>query len=149
MESGVVGYATVQHDNGTPYLLTGGSYGESVEANTLADLKKYLEEPVTPYVVKLSKHIKGTSSEEIKIGSNKTFIGTNGTAHIEAIKVLIQGVRNVIIKNITFSKVLSADEIEINSGAKNIWIDHCEFFTDREHDDNEDYYDGLLDIKNE
>lgn len=53
--------------------------------------------------------------------------------------------RNIIIKNITFSRVITYDEIEINR-ARNIWIDHCEFFTDRDHD--KDYYDGLLDIKN-
>ena len=45
--------------------------------------------------------------------------------------------------------MLGADEIEINGGARNVWIDNCELFTDRDHDDSEDYYDGLLDIKNE
>ncbi len=147
-DTGADGYATVQHDNGTPYLLTGGASGDTAEANSLAELISYLGGE-TPRVVLLSKYIKGDNSQEISIGSNKTFLGTNNYAHIEGIRVVINGSRNVIIRNITFSKVLSADEIEINAGSKNILIDHCEFFTDREHDDNEDYYDGLLDIKNE
>jgi len=89
------------------------------------------------------------SSTEIKVKSNKTFIGTNDTAHLEGLKIALEGARNVIIRNITFSKVLGDDLMELNAGSKNIWIDHCEFYTDRDHDDNEDYYDGMLDIKNE
>jgi pectate lyase len=55
--------------------------------------------------------------------------------------------RNVIIKDVRFSKVIQFDEIEINTNTKNVWIDHCEFYTDLDHD--VDYYDGLLDIKNQ
>ena len=148
MDTGVCGYATVQHDNGTPYLLTGGSLGDTVEASSLNELINYLGDE-NPRIVKLSKYIEGTSTEEIRINSNKTLIGKNDMAHIKGIRVAINGSRNVIIKNVTFSKVLRADEIEINGGARNVWIDHCELFTDRDHDNDEDYYDGLLDIKNE
>jgi pectate lyase len=147
-DTGADGYATVQHDNGTPYILTGGASGDTVEADSYAELASYLGGE-TPRVVLLSKYIKGDNSQEISIGSNKTFLGTNNYAHIEGIRVSVSGSRNVVIRNITFSKVLAADEIEINAGSKNILIDHCEFFTDRDHDDNEDYYDGMLDIKNE
>jgi len=52
----------------------------------------------------------------------------------------------VIIKDVRFSEVIRFDEIEINSNTMNVWIDHCEFYTDLDHDI--DYYDGLLDIKN-
>jgi pectate lyase len=147
MDPAICGYATVQHDNGTPYLLTGGLLGDTVEATSLAELISYLGDEI-PRIVKLSKYIEGSSTDEIKINLDKTLIGTNDLAHIKGVKVAIDGSRNVIIKNVTFSKVLSADEIEINGGARNVWIDHCELFTDRDHDNNEDYYDGLLDIKN-
>jgi pectate lyase len=146
--AGVYGYATVQHDNGTPYLLTGGSEGPTVDANTAEDLIRSLGDD-NPYVVRLSGFIKGNSTVEIKIKSDKTFLGTNDTAHIEGMKIALEGARNVILRDITFSKVLGNDLIELNTGSKNIWIDHCEFYTDRDHDDNEDYYDGMLDIKNE
>lgn len=143
MDPNAMGYATVQHNNGTPYLLIGGALGDTVNAQTLADLESYLGDN-TPRVVILNQHIFGTT--EITVGSNKTLIGTDG-AHLEGIKLGINNARNVIIKNITISKVLAADEIEINGGL-NIWIDHCELFTDRDHDHLEDYYDGLIDIKN-
>ena len=141
------GYATVQHDNGTPYIMTGGDAGSTVDANTIYELIKYLGDD-KPYTVRLSKFLTGNSAIEIKIKSNKTFIGTNDTAHLEGLKISLEGARNVIIRNITFSKVLGDDLMELNSGSKNVWIDHCEFYTDRDHDDNEDYYDGMLDIKN-
>ncbi len=146
MDENVIGYATVQHDNGTPYLLTGGSLGETVHANTLEDLQFYLEAE-DPYTVELSEHIQGENTDEIAFTSDKTLIGTSADAHIEGIRVSINNARNVIIQNVTFSKVIQFDEIEINGGSKNIWIDHCNFFTDLDH--NIDYYDGLLDIKNQ
>lgn len=141
-----IGYATVQHDNGTPYLLNGGSLGETVQAGTLQELKNYLEAS-EPFVVLLNAHIQGDNSDEININSNKTLIGTNENSHIEGIPVNINGSRNIIIQHVTFSKVIQVDELEINGGAMNIWIDHCNFFTDREHE--VDYYDGLIDIKNQ
>ncbi len=142
MVQGATGYVTVQHDNGTPYLLTGGSLGRTVEANTIEELKTYLTSNES-LVVQVSKHFIGTG--EISIKSNKSIIGTNESAHIEGIMMAVSNCRNVIFQNLTFSKVISYDEMEIN-GAKNIWIDHCEYFTDKDHD--KDYYDGLLDIKN-
>ncbi len=146
MDSNAIGYATLQHDNGTPYLLIGGSLGETVQANTLEDLQLYMEAEEA-YIVELSEHIQGLNTEEIRISSHKTLIGTSENAHIEGIRVSLNAAQNVIIRNIKFSGVIQFDEIEINGGSKNIWIDHCEFFTDLDHDI--DYYDGLLDIKNQ
>ena len=43
------------------------------------------------------------------------------------------------------SKVLAADGDAITvQNSTNIWIDHCELSSDRDHD--KDYYDGLLDV---
>ncbi|MFZ5939673.1 MAG: InlB B-repeat-containing protein [Bacteroidota bacterium] len=136
------GYASVQHDNGTPYLLIGGSYGPVVEPQTIEELRGYLESDEA-LSIQLSRHFTGTG--EIAVHSNKTLTGTNDSAHIEGITLSVANCRNVIIKNITFSKVITYDEMEIN-GAKNILLHRCEFFTDLDHD--KDYYDGLLDIKN-
>ncbi len=136
------GYATIQHDNGTPYLLTGGNFGRTVEPGTIQELDAYMSSS-EPLIINVSKHFVGEG--EIKLSSNKTIIGTDESANIEGIFISVAEVRNVIFKNLTFSKVEGIDEMEINGGT-NIWIDHCEFFTDRDHD--KDYYDGLLDIKN-
>ena len=39
-----------------------------------------------------------------------------------------------------------ANDAIVISGAMNVWIDHCELYSDLTHD--KDYYDGLLEIKN-
>jgi pectate lyase len=146
----VIGYATVQDDAGTPYLLTGGSLGPTVMATTVDDLKMYLGSS-DPYVVNFSGLLQGV--DLIQIASNKTLIGVGDTAHLDGIELQVNGSRNVIIRNVTVSNVVADgtspanDAIEITGGARNVWIDHCELHSDLLH--GKDYYDGLLDIKNE
>ncbi len=146
----LVGYAAVQDDSGTPYLVTGGSLGESVTATTLEELRTYLESP-EPYVVSFSGLF--TGAEDIQVASNKTLLGIGDSAHLQGIELEINGSRNVIIQNIAVSHVIADgtseanDAIVITGGAKNIWIDHCELYSDLTH--GKDYYDGLLEIKNQ
>jgi pectate lyase len=144
MDPDIIGYATVQNDLGTPFLLIGGSLGSTVEANSLSQLQTYLQSD-EPYIVTVAKKIEGTG--EVKIKSNKTLLGITDSAYLKGIMVQVDGAQNVIIKNMKISHVVRWDEIEITGGSRNIWIDHCNLFTDRDHDI--DYYDGLLDIKNE
>jgi len=140
----LVGYATVQDDNGTPYYTIGGMLGDSVFVNSIDQLEYYLSHP-DPYIVSFSEHFIGEG--EISVSSNKTIIGIGDNAHLEGIGLSINRARNVIIKNIKVSHVHPKDAVEINGASKNIWIHKCKFFSDREHD--KDYYDGLLDIKNQ
>ena len=79
--------------------------------------------------------------------SNKTLLGISDQAHLQGIEVEINRARNVIIRDMKISHVTPADAIVITGKSQNIWIDHCELFSDRDH--GMDYYDGLLDIKNE
>ena len=139
---GVIGYATVQDDEGTPYLMTGGLGGDTVIASTFNILKNYLESTV-PLIVHVEDHIISTGT--INIHSNKSLIGVTDSAHLEGIRIKINSSKNVIIQNMTFSKVIQFDEIEINN-SHHIWINGCDFFTDMDH--GSEYYDGLLDIKN-
>jgi pectate lyase len=148
MDPDVVGYATIQDDRGTPYLLTGGKLGDTVSASTVAELQSYLGSTL-PYVVKFSGYLTGT--EQISIKSDKTLLGVAGIAHLEGIGLSINQARNVIIRNISIAHVCTTgiangDGIEINGASKNILIDHCEISSDRNH--GVDYYDGALDIKN-
>jgi pectate lyase len=146
----LIGYAAVQDDAGTPFLLNGGSLGPSVTATTLDDLKTYLGSP-DPYVVSFSGMFQG--QDLIKIASNKTLLGVGASAHLDGIELQVNGARNVIIRNVTVSNVvadgsgIANDAIEITGGARNVWIDHCELYSDLTH--GKDFYDGLLDIKNE
>ncbi len=144
MDPDFIGYATVQDDQGTPYLVIGGALGDTVAANTFEDLSSYLGSP-DPYVVTLNRKIIGT--EDLKISSNKTLLGLSRDAHLQGIEVEINGARNVIIQNLRISHVTPADAIVITGKSQNIVIDRCELFSDREH--GSEYYDGLLDIKNE
>jgi pectate lyase len=146
----LVGYAGVQDDAGTPYLLDGGSRGPSVTATTLDELKLYLGS-ARPYVVSFSGLIQG--ADLIRVASDKTLLGVGDAAHLMGIELQINGARNVIIRNVAVSHIIADgsgpanDAIEITGGAKNIWIDHCELYSDLDH--GKDFYDGLLDIKNE
>ena len=145
----LVGYAGVQDDGGTPYIVTGGSLGQSVTVTTLEDLKRYLASP-DPYVVSFSQRFEG--GEAIPVASHKMLLGVGSSAHLQGLGLSINGSRNVIIRNVTVSHVVAAgagdanDAIEITGGAKNIWIDHCELYSDLTHD--KDFYDGLIEIKN-
>jgi pectate lyase len=146
----LVGYAAIQDDAGTPYIVTGGSLGDSVTATTLEELKSYLasEEPLT---VSFSGLFAG--ADQIQIASNKTLLGIGADAHLQGFELEINGSRNVIIRNVKVSHVIAEgvsvanDAVVITGGARNIWLDHCELFSDLDH--GKDYYDGLLEIKNQ
>jgi pectate lyase len=144
----LVGYATVQDDEGTPYLVTGGSLGEEVTATTLEELTSYLES-AEPLVVSFSGLFEG--ADAIHIASDKTLLGIGDTAHLRGIELAVESQRNVIIKNVAVSHVVaegtgSANDAIVISDSKNVWVDHCELFSDL--DNGKDYYDGLLEIKN-
>jgi pectate lyase len=148
-DPGLVGYASVQDDMGTPYIVTGGALGQTVTATTLEELETNLGRP-EPLVVQFSGQFQG--ADEISIASNKTLLGVGADAHLLGIGLSVNGSRNVIVRNVAVSHVVADgtspvnDAIEITGGARNVWIDHCALFSDRLN--GEDYYDGLLEIKN-
>jgi pectate lyase len=144
----LVGYATVQDDEGTPYLVTGGSLGETVTATTLEELTTYLESE-EPLVVEFSGEFSGVDA--IHIASDKTLRGVGDAAHLVGIELAVENQRNVIIQNVAVSHVVaegtgSANDAIVLSGAKNVWIDHCELYSDLLN--GKDHYDGLLELKN-
>ena len=85
--------------------------------------------------------------------SNKSILGIGSDARLLGVGLVIGTtatigqIRNVIIRNITFEKARAPiDGVAVSYGATNVWIDHCNFLSDREH--GVDFYDGLLDITN-
>jgi pectate lyase len=88
--------------------------------------------------------VNGTINQQgvVRISSNKTIIGATNSSLI-GVNLFIKDVSNVIIRNMNVSKVVGGDAITIQN-ATNVWVDHCELFSDLLHD--KDYYDGLLDI---
>ena len=127
---------------------TGGDGGPEVVVDTLAKLKLYLGLD-EPYVIKVFGTISG--NETIRVRSNKSILGIGDNARLRGLGLQIGWnsefglIGNVIIRNIRFEKARAPiDNVVIGYGAKNVWIDHCDFSSDREH--GVDYYDGLLDI---
>ncbi len=127
---------------------TGGAGGPSVEVRTLEDLKREVRRN-GPRIIKIVGTILG--SESVVVLSNKTIIGVGSDARLVGCGLLLGTnsrfgqVRNVIIRNLTFEKpVNKIDKIAIAYGTTNVWVDHCEFFSDRDH--GIDFYDGQVDI---
>ncbi|MBB2148458.1 pectate lyase family protein [Pedobacter gandavensis] len=129
-----IGYASV---NGKT---TGGAGGQTVTVTTLAALTSALSSK-SPMIIQVSGTITGTGL--LQVESNKTILGMSGSKLIGA-GLLIYGKNNVIIRNMTISKVLTYSNIIIKEGAHHVWVDHCELSSELVSD--WDYYDGLLDV---
>jgi pectate lyase len=164
-----IGFATL--NGGT----TGGAAGQTVRATTYAELKSYAESS-TAYVILVEGTISnGANGGTIAVKSNKSIVGVGGNAFLNGIGLDIDSSNNVILQNLRASMTgvttrvetpgvftLSDDEglpavlvndgdtIGIRGSSKNIWIDHCELFSeDPSTQTNKDLYDGLIDIKNQ
>ena len=129
-----VGYAMI---NGST---TGGFGGETVTVSNLDDFRFTAKSP-DPMIIQVSGNY--TDTGMVIISSNKTIIGMNG-ATLNGVGLSIYGVSNVIIKNLRINKVLGADCVTIKQESHHIWIDHNEFWQDRDHD--WDYYDELMEV---
>lgn len=153
----------------------GGRDGQTVTTTSYDELKSYAESS-DPYVILVDGTISnGESGGVISIKSNKTIIGIGSTAFLNGIGIEIKNNSNIILRNLRVSmtgvttrtetpgvytasddeglpKILvnDGDAISISGTSKNIWIDHCELFSeDPDVQTNHDLYDGLIDIKGE
>lgn len=142
----LMGYATVQDEQGTPYWVSGGEGGQVVTANSFGTLQAYLHAD-EPYIIQVAGFING-NNRRIDVRANKTLIGVSDSAHLYGIELAItNGAKNIIIRDLKLSHSVGADVIGISGQARHVWIHRCELFSDRSYD--KDYFDGLLDIKNE
>jgi pectate lyase len=128
----------------------GGEGGAEVVVDTLAALRDYAGR-TDPYIIKVHGTIVG--DEAVRVRSNKTILGIGASARLLGVGLQVGWnsefgqIGNVIIKNLTFEKAHApTDGVAISYGAKNVWIDHCSFLSDRDH--GVDFYDGLVDISN-
>lgn len=129
-----IGYASV---NGKT---TGGAGGQTVTVTTLAALTSALSSK-SPMIIQVSGTITGTGL--LQVESNKTILGLRGSQLIGA-GLLIYNKSNVIVRNMTISKVRTYSNIIIKEGSHHVWVDHCDLGSERVSD--WDYYDGLLDV---
>ena len=148
----LVGFAT--QNGGT----TGGQGGTVVTAKTFAELKSYAESN-TKYIINVEGTIKnGTTGGKIQVKSNKSIIGVGSTAFLSCVGIEIENQNNIIIQNIKISLVGLSDPGTVNGGdcivimgtSKNVWVDHCELFSeDPDKQPIVGKYDGLLDIRDQ
>lgn len=123
--NGIMGYAMV---NGST---TGGQGGTETTVSTLAALKSALGDNVKR-IIYVTGTIKGAGEDPIYVKSNKSIIGKSG-AVIEGVNLFMFTVSNIIVQNITFKNYVNYAAIQIKEAAHHIWIDHCDFATDRSH----------------
>ena len=120
----MIGYAAMEgegdfyHAGGT----TGGEGGQVVTPQTFEELKRYVEDPSTPYIIRVTKEfttgypckvdnegqisesgVESTYGEVLRVGSNKTLLGVGSEAFFNRIGLVIQTQSNIIIRNIKFS----------------------------------------------
>ena len=119
-----LGYCTV--NQGT----TDGAGGETVTVDNLTDLRSYVSDDDTPYIVR----VKGTLSMpdgDLKLNSNKTIIGLGADATIIGCLRANNNKNNIVVRNLTITNPKGygseQDGVIISNGCKNIWFDHCTF----------------------
>ncbi|KAF5309222.1 hypothetical protein D9619_012733 [Psilocybe cf. subviscida] len=150
-----VGYATL--NGGT----NGGSGGAAVTVTSLAALTSAVADSSKKVVI-VSGTITGNTV--VKVGSNTSVVGKSGAALV-GVGLRVLDAKNVIIRNLKISKVLASagDAIAVQASSQ-VWIDHVDLSSDRDHDkyvawalksavisntddaDSINSYDGLLDI---
>ncbi|XXX81485.1 hypothetical protein WMF30_22265 [Sorangium sp. So ce134] len=145
-----IGFATL--NGGT----TGGRAGETVTVDSYAELKSFAEAS-QPYVILVQGRItNGSGGGQIRVRSNKSIVGVGEGAFLDGVGIDVSSQNNVILQNLRATlvgtsapaSVNGGDVISISGTSKNIWIDHCEVYSeDPSVQTDKDKYDGLIDIK--
>lgn len=122
---------------------TGGAGGTTTTVSSYAQFTEAVSSDDAKIVI-----VDGTITEtadQVKVGSNTSIIGKDANAILEGFGLLVKEKENVIIRNLGVKKVLAdnGDAIGVQY-SNNVWIDHCDVSSDRDHD--KDYYDGLIDL---
>ena len=107
----------------------------------------YITGKITPENSGKDKADKDIKKFDIKDQSDVSIIGIGDQAEFDGIGITIRRASNIIIRNLTIHHVDTGDKkaIDITVDSHHVWIDRCTFYSDLDHD--EDYYDGLVDIK--
>lgn len=161
----VTGFAT--QNGGT----TGGAGGQTVRATTGTAIHTALcNRPTTstPIIIEVTGTINhGNTSQvsgpgcntaasviELKQISNVTLVGVGSGAVFDQIGIHIRESSNIIIQNVTVQNVKKSgspisnggDAIGMESGVRNIWVDHVSLLASGGESEG---YDGLFDMKND
>jgi pectate lyase len=151
---------------------TGGNGGSIITVTSYAQLKSYAESS-NSYIIQVKGKIEnGADGGSVNIKSNKTIIGLGDSALLYGVGLTLNGYNNVIIRNLKLTmmgvttrtnktgvysptgdegrpQILTngGDCIRITGNSYNIWVDHCELYSENpDIQTNIDLYDGLVDI---
>jgi pectate lyase len=160
---GVTGYAT--QNGGT----TGGAGGQTVRATTGTAIHAALcgrASSSTPIIIQVegtinhgnTTKVSGASCNtaagviELKQISNVTIVGVGNGAVFDQLGIHIREASNIIIQNVTVQNVKKSgsptsnggDAIGMESGVRNVWVDHANLLASGGEDAG---FDGLFDMK--
>lgn len=132
-----LGWATRAGRTGGAFNVTGGGSTTPIVVTTFADLQKYVQDN-QPRVLHVSGTLgsgwAGTTGDRLEIkASNKTIVGLKAGTILKAPIHISNNAQNIIVRNLVINGPGSNtdqawDNINIEGGAKNVWIDHCEFW---------------------
>lgn len=156
----LVGFAAME--GGT----TGGAGGRETTVKTLADLKSALSQKkndTAPLTIKIEGKISGSEAVGVKDLKNLSIIGAASGGELEGVGLNIVRSSNIIVRNLKIHHTLAPTDCIGIEKSDHIWVDHCELYNmigdcngdgkidtkgDIEGGDI-DWYDGLLDCKND
>ena len=132
-----IGWATRSGRTSTAFEVTGGGNTAPITVKTFDEVQKYAKDS-SPRVIYIDGTLgngwSGTSGSRLNItASNKTIIGLKPGTLLKAPIHITSKASNIIVRNIVIQGPGSNadqawDNLTIEGGAKNIWIDHCEFW---------------------
>lgn len=130
-----MGWATRNGRSDNPVAVTGGGDVSPTVVTSFSALQSAAE-GTAPRVIHVDGTVgsgwSGRSGDRLSVGSNKTIIGLRPGTQLKA-PISVNGSSNVIIRNLVIQGPGSNDDqawdnINIEGGSKNVWIDHCEFW---------------------
>jgi pectate lyase len=132
-----IGWATRVGRTGGAFEVTGGGAAAPVSVDNFGDLQALAagSEPRVIYIDgPVGNGFRDGAGDRLEIGANKTIAGLRPGTELNA-AILISGeassniiLRNVVINGPGSDGAQSWDNINIARGARNIWVDHCEFW---------------------
>ncbi|KAF2019883.1 polysaccharide lyase family 1 protein [Aaosphaeria arxii CBS 175.79] len=119
---------------------TGGKGGQVVTVTTPEQLVAAVAGDA-PKIIYAKGRFNLTS--RLRVGSNKSILGTGKGAEISQSGITIANATNVIVRNLGIRFIVDNDGITIQNSTR-VWIDHNEFSSDINK--GPDFYDGQVDI---
>jgi pectate lyase len=124
-----------------------------VEAGILQLLREHQDQPDHGLVVYVDMTIHeddfGRSKIDVQDNFNVSLIGVGTEGEFDGVGFTVRRAHNIVFRNLALHHVSQGEgtAIEVTDDSSNVWIDHNEFYSELDGNDDSDYYDGLVDIK--